>query len=84
MIGILGLVVILAICYLLSTNRKAIKPRLLLWGLGLQFGFAIIVLKTPVGGAFQVASRAVNSLLKYSEDGASFLFGDKLDRKSVV
>ncbi len=82
MIGILGLIVILAICYLLSTNRKAIKPRLLLWGLGLQFGFAIIVLKTPVGGAFQVASRAVNSLLKYSEDGASFLFGDKLGKAS--
>ena len=82
MIGMLGLVVILAICYLLSTNRKAIQPRLLLWGLGLQFGFAIIVLKTPVGGAFQVASRAVNSLLKYSEDGASFLFGDKLGKAS--
>ena len=82
MIGMLGLVVILAICYVLSTNRKAIQPRLLLWGLGLQFGFAIIVLKTPVGGAFQVASRAVNSLLKYSEDGASFLFGDKLGKAS--
>ena len=82
MIGMIGLVVILTICYLLSTNRKAIQPRLLLWGLGLQFGFAIIVLKTPVGGAFQVASRAVNSLLKYSEDGASFLFGDKLGKAS--
>lgn len=82
MIGMLGLIVILAICYVLSTNRKAIQPRLLLWGLGLQFGFAIIVLKTPVGGAFQVASRAVNSLLKYSEDGASFLFGDKLGKAS--
>ena len=82
MIGMIGLVVILTICYLLSTNRKAIQPRLLLWGLGLQFGFAIIVLKTPVGGAFQDASRAVNSLLKYSEDGASFLFGDKLGKAS--
>ena len=80
MIGILGLIAILASCYLLSTNRKAIKPRLLFWGLGLQFGFAIIVLKTPVGGAFQIASRAVNSLLKYSEDGASFLFGEKLGK----
>lgn len=82
MIGILGLIAILASCYLLSTNRKAIKPGLLFWGLGLQFGFAIIVLKTPVGGAFQIASRAVNSLLKYSEDGASFLFGEKLGKAS--
>ena len=80
MIGLLGLVVILATCYLLSTDRKAIKPRLLIWGLGLQFGFAVIVLKTPVGGAFQVAATAVNSLLKYSEDGASFLFGEKLGK----
>lgn len=82
MIGILGLIAILASCYLLSANRKAIKPGLLFWGLGLQFGFAIIVLKTPVGGAFQIASRAVNSLLKYSEDGASFLFGEKLGKAS--
>lgn len=80
MIGLLGLVAIVAACYLLSTNRKAIKPRLLLWGLGLQFGFAILVLRTPLGKAFQVASTAVNNLLHYSEEGASFLFGDKLGR----
>ena len=82
MIGLLGLVLILALCYLLSSDRKAIKPRLLFWGLGLQFSFAVIVLKTPVGRAFQVASGAVNALLKYSEDGAAFLFGDKLGKSS--
>jgi len=80
MTGLLGLVLIVALCYLLSTDRKVIKPRLILWGLGLQFSFALIVLKTPVGRAFQVASSAVNALLKYSEDGASFLFGDKLGK----
>lgn len=82
MIGLLGLVLIVALCYLLSSDRKAIKPRLLFWGLGLQFGFAVIVLKTPVGRVFQMASGAVNALLKYSEDGASFLFGDKLGKAS--
>lgn len=82
MIGLLGLVLIVALCYLLSSDRKAIKPRLLFWGLGLQFSFAVIVLKTPVGRVFQMASGAVNALLKYSEDGASFLFGDKLGKAS--
>ncbi len=82
MIGLLGLVVILGVCYLFSTNRKSIKPGLLLWGLGLQFGFAILVLKTPAGQAFQTASSAVNALLKYSEEGAAFLFGDKLGKVS--
>jgi CNT family concentrative nucleoside transporter len=82
MIGLLGLVVILGVCYISSTSRKSIQPRLLLWGLGLQFGFALLVLKTPAGQAFQTASGAVNALLKYSEEGASFLFGDKLGKAS--
>ncbi|MFN8686477.1 MAG: NupC/NupG family nucleoside CNT transporter [Acidobacteriota bacterium] len=82
MVGLLGLAVILGVCYISSTNRKSIQPRLLLWGLGLQFGFALLVLKTPAGQAFQTASGAVNALLKYSEDGAGFLFGDKLGKAS--
>jgi concentrative nucleoside transporter, CNT family len=82
MIGLLGLVLILGACYFFSTNRKAIKPGLLAWGLGLQFAFALLVLKTPFGRLFESASAAVNALLKYSEDGASFLFGDKLGKAS--
>jgi CNT family concentrative nucleoside transporter len=73
--GLLGLAVILAICYLASKDRKAIRPRLLLWGLGLQFAFAFLVLKTDFGQLFQVASVAVNALLHYAEEGSRFLFG---------
>lgn len=73
--GLLGLTAILALCYLISTDRKAIKPRLLLWGLGLQFTFAFLVLKTDVGKIFQAASVAVNALLEYAEQGSNFLFG---------
>lgn len=73
--GLLGLIAILALCYLISTDRKAIKPRLLLWGLGLQFTFAFLVLKTDVGRLFQAASVAVNALLEYAEQGSNFLFG---------
>lgn len=73
--GLLGLIAILALCYLISTDRKAIKLRLLLWGLGLQFTFAFLVLKTDVGKIFQAASVAVNALLEYAEQGSNFLFG---------
>ena len=73
--GLLGLIAILALCYLISTDRKAIQPRLLLWGLGLQFSFAFLVLKTDVGKIFQAASLAVNALLEYAEQGSNFLFG---------
>jgi len=73
--GLLGLVLILALCYLLSTSRKSIRPSLLLWGLSLQFGFAFLVLKTDFGKLFEIASIAVNALLEYTESGSQFLFG---------
>jgi CNT family concentrative nucleoside transporter len=73
--GLLGLVAILALCILLSKNRKAIRPSLFLWGLGMQFGFAFLVLKTDFGKLFQIASVAVNALLNYAEEGSGFVFG---------
>jgi concentrative nucleoside transporter, CNT family len=73
--GLLGIVLILALCYALSTSRKSIRPSLLAWGLSLQFGFAFLVLKTDFGRVFEVASVAVNALLEYSESGSQFLFG---------
>ena len=80
--GLLGIVVILAVAWLFSSNRKAIKPRILIWGLGLQFGFALLVLDTHFGDIFQGVSKAVTAMLGYSEAGASFLFGDTLGRSS--
>ncbi|GAB4370338.1 MAG: NupC/NupG family nucleoside CNT transporter [Bryobacter sp.] len=80
--GLLGIAAILALCYLLSTARSHIRPRLLFWGLGLQFTFAVLVLRTPFGQVFQAASTAVNALLHYSEEGAAFLFGEQLGKSS--
>ena len=80
--GLLGIVVILAVAWLSSSNRKAIKPGILLWGLGLQFGFAVLVLDTHFGDIFQSVSKAVTAMLGYSEAGASFLFGDTLGKSS--
>ncbi len=73
--GLLGLAAILLVAWLSSTNRRAIRPKLLLWGLGLQFGFAFLVLKTPFGEVFQLASAGVNHLLDYVEAGSTFVFG---------
>jgi CNT family concentrative nucleoside transporter len=63
------------VAWFFSTNRRAIRPSLLAWGLGLQILFALLVLKTPLRGAFESASRAVEALLRYAEEGSSFLFG---------
>src|SRR3984957_18580368 len=80
--GLLGIVTILAVAWLLSRHKRQIKLRILLWGLGLQFTFAVIVLKTSFGKVFQAASVAVTAMLGYSEAGAAFVFGDTLGRSS--
>jgi len=73
--GLLGLIFILAVAWLFSTHKKAIKPRILFWGLGLQFAFAVLVLKTSFGDVFKIASDVVAALLDYSKAGSSFVFG---------
>ena len=76
-IGILGLVVILGIAYAASLDRKAIKPRIIVWGLGLQFTFALFVMKIPVGMAILTGlAAATTGLMNKANAGAEFIFGD--------
>lgn len=73
--GVLGLGVILCAAWLGSRRRRAIRPGLILWGLGLQFAFCFLVLKTPFGRLFEAASATVNAMLTYAEAGSQFVFG---------
>jgi CNT family concentrative nucleoside transporter len=75
--GILGVAAMLAAAFIFSTNRRAIRPKTVAWGLGLQFTFAVLVLKVEAGRIiFQKAGDAVNRLLSYAFAGSSFVFGD--------
>lgn len=51
-----GLLVLLALAYAFSNNRKAVKPRTIIWGVGLQILFAVIILSErleySLGGLF--------------------------------
>jgi CNT family concentrative nucleoside transporter len=78
---LVGLALILATAYALSTNRKAIKLRTVAWGLGLQFLFALIVLKTGAGQhAFQFMGEKIQRLLSFSTIGSAFVFGPLGDK----
>ena len=83
--GLLGILTFLTLAYLFSTNRKAIRLKTVLWGLGLQFAFAIFVLRFPVGRAiFQAAGNAVNKLLSFAFAGSEFMFGELGKRASSI
>jgi concentrative nucleoside transporter, CNT family len=71
-----GLIVIMSIAYLLSTNRRAIDTRTVAWGLSLQIVFALIVLKTSAGRlVFQKLAAVINHLLDFAFVGSTFVFG---------
>jgi len=74
--GLLGLATMLIVAYSLSTNRRAIRWRTVLWGLGLQLVFAFLVIKWPYGQiALHAASQAVTSMLGHAADGSTMVFG---------
>jgi CNT family concentrative nucleoside transporter len=80
--GILGLAAIVGVAWLFSTRKDAIKLNILLWGLGLQLGFAVLVLKTGFGRVFQLISQGVTALLNCALAGSSFVFGPQLGMPS--
>ena len=62
-----GLALILALAYCLSSARRAIDYRTVAWGLGLQFVFALIVLKTELGRqVFQAVGGVITKVLDFA------------------
>lgn len=77
--GAIGVIVLLAICFLLSNGKKAINWRLVAGGLALQIALAILILATPFGVFVEWISGGFVNLLGYSDVGAEFMFGKLID-----
>lgn len=86
--SVFGLVVLIGIAWALSDNRRQFPIRLVLWGVGLQFLFCILVLGIPALGftgplrfLFEAANHAINATIDFTLSGSRFVFGDLLDTK---
>ncbi|MGQ4827460.1 Na+ dependent nucleoside transporter N-terminal domain-containing protein, partial [Enterococcus faecalis] len=76
LIGLAGIVVILGVAVLFSTNRRAIRLRVVVPAFALPAGLAALVLRFPPGKvALQGAAGGVESLLGYARAGVAFAFG---------
>jgi CNT family concentrative nucleoside transporter len=76
LLGIAGILVILGIALLVSTNRRAIRLRVVAAAFALQAAVALFVFKTSVGVAtIKGLSFGVANLLGYANKGTEFLFG---------
>jgi concentrative nucleoside transporter, CNT family len=71
-----GMALILLIAFVLSSDRKSIRPRVVLSAFALQAGLAALVLYVPLGNQIlQGAANGVSNLLGYANEGTKFLFG---------
>ncbi len=75
--GVLGILTILGLAYLFSTNRKSIRAKTVAWGLGLQLALGLFVLRVKSGEwLFQEMGNGAKKLLDFSYVGSSFVFGE--------
>jgi CNT family concentrative nucleoside transporter len=76
LMGLAGIAVILALAVLLSSNRRAIRLRVVAAAFALQAGIAAFVLRVDWGvRAIEGLSLGVANLLGYANQGTEFLFG---------
>lgn len=73
---LLGLLVMIGLLYAFSSDRRAIRWRVVLWGMGLQVLFALVVLKTSIGvQVFGGINQGFVRLMAASDRGAAFVLG---------
>ncbi|EIJ67315.1 NupC/NupG family nucleoside CNT transporter [Pasteurella bettyae] len=76
LMSILGIIVLLAIAYLLSTNRRAINFRTVGGALLIQFLIGALILYVPAGRDILLgAANAVSKVISYGNEGIKFVFG---------
>jgi len=80
LISLLGWFTMIAVAWMISYNRKLFPWRTVVWGVGLQFTLALLILKTPWGGMlFDFAGKVIQKLIQFSNEGCKFVFGPLAD-----
>ncbi len=76
LISLSGIFVLMGIAWLLSSDRRTVNWRVVLWGLALELVFALFIFIIPAGStAFLLINDAVVRLLDSATAGTRFLFG---------
>ncbi|MDR1746502.1 MAG: Na+ dependent nucleoside transporter [Tannerella sp.] len=83
--GLLGIIALLGIAYLCSSNRKRIDWKLVTYGLILQIALALSVLYVPfVGIFFEFIGRIFVKIVDFSQAGVAFLLGPYAAKNGAV
>ncbi|MGB8370989.1 MAG: NupC/NupG family nucleoside CNT transporter [Limisphaerales bacterium] len=85
LISFLGWFTMIAVAWAISYNRRLFPWRTVVWGVGLQLTLALLILKTPWGGAlFDFAGKVIQKLIQFSNEGCKFVFGPLADENLLA
>jgi len=75
-VSLAGIFILLGFAWLCSNNRRLLNWQLILWGIGLQFLFALFIFQVPAGARiFLFINNVVVKVLDSATAGTKFLFG---------
>lgn len=75
LVSVVGALVMVGVAYALSTQRRAVRLRVVLWGVGVQWIMGLLLLRVPQGRqALAAASEGVQAVLDQSYEGSKFVF----------
>ncbi len=84
-ISLLGWFTMIAVAWAISYNRKLFPWRTVIWGVGLQFTLAVLILKMPWGGVlFEFAEKVIQKLILFANEGTKFVFGPLADESLLT
>jgi CNT family concentrative nucleoside transporter len=76
LISFLGIFLLMAVAWVLSSDRKVVNWRVVIWGTAIQLLFALFIFLVPAGAkTFLVISDSVDTVLDSATAGTKFLFG---------
>lgn len=84
LLNLIGIVVVLGICWGISWNKKAINWKLIRKALVMEFLIALFIVKIPIGRRIIIAmSDALTAVINCGNEGLSFVFGDLFDSSKL-
>ena len=85
LISLFGLFAMVGIAWLFSKHRDRVPWRVIVWGIGLQISFGVLVMKTDLGlKLFSILNDLVLALLSFTAEGTEFIFGDFASEKFTI
>ena len=83
--GILGIILIFALAYLLSNNKKAINYKTVGTGFALQILIAVFIFKVPLGRTiFMNLGLFIQKILDFAKEGGAFVFGPLMQEEKFT